>query len=182
MSRARHGHKQGQEARRSLLMGALVLAVAMPSAMAAPLDVNIRGVVVSVPCQINNNTDISVNLGNDLLTTRIPASNSISTGNTYETEIPYTLDCTVAAGAGQQVRMQLYGTSAGFDNGVLMTSNTNLGLELRQNGTRVSPNQWFNLTSAAATPKLTVVPVKNSGTTLSGGAFRATLTLKVDFQ
>lgn len=180
MSRVRHGHEQGTWF--PLVAGLMAMAVALPSAVAAPLDVTIRGTVLSTPCVINNNTNIAVNLGNNLLTSRIPASNSSPTGNTYETEIPYTLDCTTAQASGLQVKMQMVGTGASFDNTVLMTSNTNLGLELRQNGIKASPNQWFNLTSATATPVLTVVPVKNSGGLLNGGAFTATLTLKVDFQ
>ncbi|MFT2793738.1 hypothetical protein ACMV5I_27405 [Serratia sp. T13T92] len=101
------------------------MAVAAPSAVAAPLDVSIRGTVLSTPCVINNNTNIAVNLGNNLLTSRIPASNSSSTGNTYETEIPYTLDCTTAQASGLQVKMQMVGTGASFDNRVLMSGQHN---------------------------------------------------------
>lgn len=123
MSRVRHGHEQGRWF--PLVPGLLAMAVALPSADAAPLDVTIRGRVLSTPCVINNNTNIAVNLGNNLLTSRIPASNSSPTGNTYETEIPYTLDCTTAQAIGLQVKMQMVGTGASFDKRVTMSGQHN---------------------------------------------------------
>ncbi|MBC3379047.1 fimbrial protein [Serratia fonticola] len=128
--------------------------------------------VVPPPCVLNNNTDIPVSFGTDLLAGRVNGSN-------YAQPIPYTLDCTGAPTTA--LKLQFQGTGADFDTSVLETSKPDLGLELRSNGVKLPMNTWFNFTDPAR-PSLMAVPVKATGSTLTGGAFTAASTLLVDYQ
>lgn len=155
---------------RNALALTIVLGCASP---AQALDVKFGGtLVVPPPCVINSNSDISVIFGNDLLAGRINGVN-------YERPISYVLDCTGAT--SPTLKLQFQSGGAGFDSTVLATSKTDLGLELRSNGTKLPMNTWLQFTNPAR-PVLTAVPVKAIGSTLSGGAFTAATTLLVDYQ
>lgn len=153
---------------------ALALTIALASALPAQaVDVKFTGtLVVPPPCEINSDQDISVVFGNELLAGRINGVN-------YEQPINYVLDCSGATSA--TLKLQFQNGGAGFDASVLGTSKANLGLELRSNGTKLPMNTWLNFTDPAR-PVLTAVPVKATGSTLSGGAFTAATTLLVDYQ
>lgn len=136
-------------------------------------DVFFTGTLVAPPpCVINGNNAISVDFGSDMLAGRIDGVN-------YEKPINYTLECTGATSSS--LKLQFQGSGAGFDSTVLTTSKTDLGVELRSDGSKLSLNSWL-LFTAPARPELTAVLVKSSGSTLSGGAFTATSTLLVDYQ
>lgn len=158
---------------REALFAVLSLGVLSTAAPAQAIDAYFYGtLVVPPPCVLNNNTDIPVNFGTDMLAGRVNGSN-------YVQPIPYTLDCTGAPTTA--LKLQFQGTGAGFDTSVLETSNPDLGLELRSNGVKLPMNTWFNFTDPAR-PALTAVPVKATGSTLTGGAFTAASTLLVDYQ
>jgi type 1 fimbria pilin len=158
---------------REALFAVLLLGVLGIAAPAQAIEAYFYGtLVVPPPCVLNNNTDISVNFGNDLLAGRVNGAN-------YAQPIPYTLDCTGAP--TNALKLQFQGTGAGFDTSVLETSKSDLGLELRSNGVKLPMNTWFNFTDPAR-PALTAVPVKATGSTLTGGAFTAASTLLVDYQ
>ncbi len=151
-----------------LLLGTLGIAVPVQA-----IDAYFYGtLVVPPPCVLNNNTDIPVSFGTDMLAGRV-------NGNNYAQSIPYTLDCTGAPTTA--LKLQFQGTGAGFDTSVLETSKPDLGVELRSNGVKLPMNTWFNFTDPAR-PALTAVPVKATGSTLTGGAFTAASTLLVDYQ
>ncbi|HGM7047718.1 MULTISPECIES: fimbrial protein [Serratia] len=141
-------------------------------AYAFTLNVTVSGTVIDPPCVINGNAPINVNFGNDILIGRID-------GNAYEQPIPYTLDCSAAT--AKTLKLQLKGAGATFDSTVLGTSKADLGIELRSNRSKLPVNSWENFTDPAR-PALSAVLVKNSGGTLTGGAFTATSTLLVDYQ
>ncbi|WP_434584770.1 fimbrial protein [Klebsiella sp. R390] len=128
--------------------------------------------VVPPPCVINSGNDIAVTFANDMLVGHLNGVN-------YEQNIPYTLNCTGATHA--TLRLQFQGSGAGFDASVLGTSKTGLGLELRSGGTKLPVNTWLNFSNPAR-PVLTVVPVREAGGSLAGGAFTAASTLVVDYQ
>jgi len=159
---------------KTTLRCALALTIVLASALPAQaVDVKFTGtLVVPPPCVINSNQDISVVFGNELLAGRINGVN-------YEQPINYVLDCTGATSA--TLKLQFQGGGAGFDASVLGTSKTDLGLELRSDGTKLPMNTWLNFTDPAR-PVLTAVPVKATGSTLKGGAFTAATTLLVDYQ
>lgn len=153
---------------------ALALTIALGTVLPAQaVDVKFSGtLVVPPPCVINSNSDISVDFGTDLLAGRVNGVN-------YEQPISYVLDCTGATST--TLKLQFQSGGAGFDATVLGTSKANLGLELRSNGSKLPMNTWLNFTDPAR-PVLTAVPVKATGSTLSGGAFTAATTLLVDYQ
>lgn len=153
---------------------ALMIVAALGSALPAQaVDVKFSGtLVVPPPCVINSNSDISVDFGTQMLAGRVNGVN-------YEQPISYVLDCTGATSA--TLKLQFQSGGAGFDATVLATSKTDLGLELRSNGTKLPMNTWLNFNDPAR-PVLTAVPVKANGSTLSGGAFTAATTLLVDYQ
>ncbi|MDR7021458.1 fimbrial protein [Aeromonas salmonicida] len=152
---------------------ALLLTTLSSALPAHAIDVFFTGtLVVPPPCVINGNNAISVDFGNDMLAGRIDGVN-------YEKPISYTLECTGAT--NNSLKLQFQGSGASFDSTVLTTSKTDLGLELRSDGSKLPLNSWLLFTDPAR-PVLTAVPVKSSGSTLSGGAFTATSTLLVDYQ
>ncbi|XXD09665.1 fimbrial protein [Klebsiella sp. R445] len=137
------------------------------------VDVTFIGtLVVPPPCVINSGNDIAVKFANDMLVGQINGVN-------YEKSIPYTLNCTGATHA--TLRLQFQGGGAGFNASVLGTSKTGLGLELRSGGAKLPVNTWLKFNDPAR-PVLTVVPVRETGGSLTGGAFTAASTLVVDYQ
>ncbi|MFC0227459.1 fimbrial protein [Serratia aquatilis] len=171
MTAARENPKRGGN--RVALPVLLYLSIQGITVPALAIDSYFYGtLVVPPPCELNSNAAIAVSFGNELLTGRVNGSN-------YEQPITYTLDCTGAS--SNALKLQFKGTGAGFDTTVLTTSKAALGLELRSNGAKLPMNTWFDFTYPAR-PVLTVVPVKATGSTLSGGPFTAASTLLVDYQ
>lgn len=123
-------------------------------------------------CTVNSGKSISVNFGNDLVTTKVDGSNYIRT-------IDYTLDC--KGNSKNTMKMKIAGAPAPFDSTVLMsTKNNELGIALRANGAPLAVGSWLNFTYPNK-PTLQAVPVKAAGT-LSAGFFSAGATLLVEYQ
>ncbi|MEL5596585.1 fimbrial protein [Serratia ureilytica] len=150
----------------------MILSLTCSAAQAFSLNVTVSGTVNASPCIINNNANITVDFGNDILISRIDGSN-------FEQNIPYTLDCSAAT--SNMLKLQLQGTPATFDAALLSTSKADLGIKLKSNGRQLDVNSWDNFTDPAR-PVLSAVLVKNSSGALTGGAFTATSTLLVDYQ
>lgn len=152
-----------------LLIGMLV---ALPLISRADSTVTIKvTVLVPPPCIINNDRPIEVVFG-DVITTRVD-------GNNYRMPVNYTLLCTDAS--PNALKLQIQGNGAPFDNTLLQTDKTGLGIELQRQGGRLAVNSWVNFTYPNK-PLLWAVPVKQSGATLTGGEFSASATMKVDYQ
>ncbi|MCW6016555.1 fimbrial protein [Serratia marcescens] len=128
-------------------------------------------IVAPPPCVINNNNLIEVNFGNDVMTTRID-------GSYKKQPVVYSVECKNAP--NNAMKLQVQGT-AGFDSEVLKTNKDGLGVALLRNGNRQPINTWINFTYPNL-PTLEAVPVKQAGATLSGGAFSAGATMKVEYQ
>ena len=124
------------------------------------------------PCVINSNSTITVNFGDDLLTTGINGTN-------YMQPVNYTLNCTAAA--SNSLKMSIKGNGTVPDANVLSTSNTGLGIKLMNNGQPLALNSTFNFTYPNA-PVLQAVPVKQTSAALSTGYFSATATMVVEYQ
>ncbi|MGQ8775442.1 fimbrial protein [Serratia sp. NA_112.1] len=129
-------------------------------------------IVAPPPCVINGNNVIEVNFGNDVMTTRVD-------GSYKKMPVAYRVECTNAP--TNAMKMQVSGNGAGFDSGVLQTNRADLGVAFVRNGNRVPLNSWLNFTYPN-TPTLEAVLVKQAGATLSGGAFSAGATMKVEYQ
>lgn len=130
-------------------------------------------VIEAPPCVINNNQTIEVNFGN-VMTNRVDGSN-------YEQTLYYTLSCT--GNSSNALKMQIVGTQAGsgFTSNVLQTDAAGLGIALKSGGSAMPLNSWTNFTYPTL-PVLTAVPVKGTGASLSGGAFSASATMRVEYQ
>ncbi|WP_193161054.1 fimbrial protein [Serratia ureilytica] len=160
-----------RHARRTLagLLTALpMLVCAAPSATVITVKVT---VVAPPPCVINDDRPIEVEFG-DVMTTRVD-------GDNYKMPVNYTLSCT--GSASNAIKLQVKGAGAAFDATVLQTNQTGLGIELRQGGSKLAVNSWLNFTYPNK-PELWVVPVKQTGATLTGGEFSAGATMAVDYQ
>lgn len=149
-----------------------VLLMALPIIAQAITTVTVKVTVVALPsCIINDDRPIVVEFG-DVLTTRVDGSN-------YRLPVNYTLDCKDAP--SNAMKLQVQGTGAGFDGTVLQTNKSGLGIELQQGDAKLPVNSWLNF-AYPRKPELWVVPVRQSGATLTGGEFTAGATMKVDYQ
>lgn len=148
------------------IYGGLLWAVSQGSH--ADTSVSIRGVIVAPPsCVVNGGTTLNVPFGDNLMTTRIDGVN-------YRRTVPYTLTCTNLP--HNSMTLKLTGTGAVFDATALATNKADLGIRLYLNGNRWNLNTPVSFTYPNR-PGMEAVPIKKSGSMLSGGAFRAVATL-----
>ncbi|WP_342214470.1 fimbrial protein [Erwinia persicina] len=144
-----------------------------PAGFAAEPSLRFDGTMIEPPpCVINGGTPISVDFGNAVMTTRVDGVN-------YIKEVTYGLSCTEAT--SKTLRLQIKGSAASFDSTRLATDKGDLAIALTANGKALPVNQWLNYTDPSK-PVLKAVPVKKTGATLAGGAFKATATMMIDYQ
>ncbi|SUI42774.1 fimbrial protein [Serratia marcescens] len=156
-----------QRALAGVLAALPMLACTAPS---ATVTVKVT-VVAPPPCVINDDRPVEVEFG-DVMTTRVD-------GDNYKMPVNYTLSC--SGGTSNAMKLQVKGNGAAFDATVLQTNKTGLGIELRQGDGKLAVNSWLNFTYPNK-PELWAVPVKQAGTTLTGGEFSAGATMAVDYQ
>lgn len=158
-------------ARLAIAFGAALLPLC--EGVMAQVSVSIRGVILAPPpCVINAGSTLNVPFGDDLMTTRIDGVN-------YRRGVPYTLTC--GPQPSNNMKITLQGTGAGFGSAYLGTSKSDLGIKLLLNGAAWPLNNAVNFTYPTL-PVIEAVPVKNPGSTLTGGAFSASATLVVALQ
>lgn len=148
-----------------------LLLISLPLLAVTTLTVKVT-IVAPPPCVINDNSLIEVNFGNDVMTTRVD-------GSYKKMPVVYNVVCKNAP--NNAMKIQVAGNGAGFDSEVLQTNKNDLGIALISNGNRLPVNSWLNFTYPN-TPRLEAVPVKQPGATLTGGAFSAGATMKVEYQ
>ncbi|CNK15690.1 exported pilin protein [Yersinia mollaretii] len=124
------------------------------------------------PCVINSNSMITVDFGDDLLTSRIDGVN-------YMKPVNYSLNCTAAA--SNAMKMSIKGDGATLDASYLRTSNTGLGIKLMNSGQPFALNTALNFTYPAV-PVLQAVPIKQTSAALATGLFTAAATMVVEYQ
>lgn len=124
------------------------------------------------PCVINNTGTITVDFGDDVLTSRVD-------GTQYMKPVTYTLNCTGAV--SNALKMTIKGNGANFEPSVLSTNNSALGIKLMRNDQALALNTAFTF-SYPTVPVLKAVPVKQPGATLSTGVFYGTATMVVEYQ
>ena len=158
-------------ARLAIACGAALLPLC--EGVMAQVSVYIRGVILAPPpCVINAGSTLNVPFGDDLMTTRIDGVN-------YRRGVPYTLTC--GPQPSNNMKITLQGSGAGFGSAYLGTSKSDLGIKLLLNGAAWPLNNAVNFTYPTL-PVIEAVPVKNPGSTLTGGAFSASATLVVALQ
>ena len=160
----------------SLFIRAFLVTVASLSVNIAQANMNVTvkgNILAGPPCVINNNQDIEVNFGSDLYTTKVDGSN-------YRRAIVYTLNCNSAS--SQNLKLSIQGTDAGYDN-ALATDKNDLGIKFYINSAPYNINTWYNFTyNAASLPMIEAVPVRRSGSSLTGGDFSVNATLVIELQ
>lgn len=141
-------------------------------AKTATATVTVKITLTAPPCEVNNNNLIEVDFGNDVMTTRVD-------GEYKKRPIVYSVQCQGNVSGAARIRID--GNGATFDAGVLKTNKTDFGIALLNDGKRLPINSWLNF-NYPTLPKLEAVPVKRSGAKLSGGAFSAGATMKVEYR
>ncbi|MGG1905314.1 fimbrial protein [Enterobacter ludwigii] len=129
-------------------------------------------VIAPLPCVINGDKTIDVDFGSELLTTKIDGVNYLKT-------VDYSLEC--KENTSNAMKLQVQGSATSFNRSALQTNMADLGIALTANGSALTINDWVNFTYPDK-PVLQAVPVKRSGSTLSGGDFSAGATLMVVYQ
>ena len=157
---------------RAILIGGGLMLTASQTVQ-ADTNLTIRAVIIAPPpCVINSGATLDVPFGNDLLTSRVDGVN-------YRRDVPYTVRCD--SPFSNALTLELKGSGAAFDSRVLMTRKTDLGVKLFVNGSEWPLNTAVNFTYPNI-PIVQAVPVKRTGSKLTGGAFDAAATLVVDYQ
>lgn len=78
------------------------------------------------------------------------------------------------------LKLKFSGTPASFNTQYLETSESDLGLEIRVDGTATEPGRWVDFYFNTL-PKLTAVPVLKNGGSVNAGVFNASGTLSVEY-
>ncbi len=136
-------------------------------------NLRFRGTLIeSMPCKVSSNNIIVVDFGSDVQTTLVD-------GTYKKMQIPYTVQCPTGAPSAMSIRIE--GSGAAFDSNVLVTNITNFGIAILNDQTRlpINTSKEFNYPNW---PKLYAVPVKRTGTTLSGGVFNSMATMRVEYR
>lgn len=146
-----------------------------PRATVTPgmITVPITGVVLAPPpCKINNGNVIKINF-DEVMSTRID-------GSAYAKPINYAISCDKRPTA--QMKMTLTGAPALFDTGAIETDLPGLGIAFRYNGSKLRLNQEVKFVYPNV-PQFEAIPVRDLSKPLTkGGAFRAGVTIKLDYQ
>ena len=136
-------------------------------------NLRFRGTLIeSMPCKVSSNNIIVVDFGSDVQTTLVD-------GTYKKMQIPYTVQCPTGAPSAMSIRIE--GSGAAFDSNVLVTNITNFGIAILNDQTRLPINTAKEFTYPNW-PKLYAVPVKRTGTTLSGGVFNSMATMRVEYR
>lgn len=136
-------------------------------------EVGFTGTLIEQPpCVINDGQLITVDFGNEVMTTRIDGKN-------YAESVNFSLDCSAAVG-NAPLKLRVAGTKAGFaealDGGI-----PGLGIALTLDDRPLKPNDWQTFASTVK-PEITAVPVKDAAVTLDGGSFRVLASLEMEYQ
>lgn len=157
-----------------LLSGVFVI-LPLIAKSADTANVTIKVTVLAKPsCKLNNNNPINVDFGDDVMTNKIDGSN-------YTESLVYSLDC--ETGASGSMTLSINGNSSSFDPSALNTSVAGLAIRLKNDATTLALNTGsvtFTYPTSAL-PSLFAVPIKQSGASLSAGAFTASATMTLDY-
>jgi len=149
---------------------AIFFAALMPAAsvLAANGDMQFKGTLVVPPvCTISSGNTIDVDFG-DVGVNKVDGINYIQPVN-------YTVSCT-ASTLQWATTLTLSANAPTYDPAAVQTDVTDLAIQIQADGKPFTINQPIPL-DPAKPPVLKAVPVKKPGSTLTGGAFKATATL-----
>lgn len=150
---------------------ALAGSVSVPSVRAD--DIGFKGSLVEqAPCVINDGKLITVDFGNEVMTTRIDGKN-------YSETVDFSLDCSATVG-NAPLKLRVSGAKAGFAE-ALDGLVPGLGIALFLHGLPLKPNEWQTFSSTVK-PEIRAVLVKDAAVTLNGGSFRVLASLEMEYQ
>lgn len=125
------------------------------------------------PCKINEGGMIDVDFGERVGVNKVDGVNYLQTLN-------YNITCEKGAN-GLDLTLTLSGEKTIYDSAAIQTDVTDLGIRVLQNGDPFILGRPVIIDSKAP-PTLQAVPVKTPGASLKKGAFKATATLKAEYQ
>lgn len=135
-------------------------------------NVNIKVKILQATCVVNNNQEIRIRFGDDLITKNIDGSN-------YRKNIDYTLSCSGSSSA--DLKLRLSGDKAQFNADYLQTSMDSLGVAFFVDNSLLKNGEWLNFKNSKL-PVLSAAPVKADGAEFVGGKFSASGVLQVEYQ
>lgn len=153
-----------------LLLGAAV-SVSNAAQIGDNSLVNFTGVLKRRPCHISNDKIINIHFG-DVGVKKVDGKN-------YSRAIPYSIECEEV---GQDLSLKLYlkADHPWFNYTTITTSNSNLGLNIYQNGKLMEINEGLKI-DYNSPPDLIAIPIKRSNSDLKEGPFTATATLLAEY-
>ncbi|MCX9004735.1 fimbrial protein [Citrobacter portucalensis] len=151
----------------------LVFLVTVNTSVFAGENIKFKGILIDPPsCVINSGESIYIPFDN-------VGINKVD-GKNYLRDIIFNVKCE-SADPTQDLSLMIRGEPAYFDNNVLKTDVTDLGIRLLVDGNLMPLNKSI-IINPTNYPKLQAVPVKKSGAVLSEQPFSATATLQANYQ
>lgn len=142
------------------------------SPLHAATEVTFSGTLIEPPpCQVNNDQIIDVPFNK--------ISVNAVDGVQHRQIVGYTLEC--IASADRAITLTLIGEPALFERATVLTNVSGLGIKVYQDDKEFELDKPITI-DPKSPPILAAVPVKKLGTVLKGGAFKATATLRTDYQ
>lgn len=159
----------------------LAASVLLPAPAMADSQMRFHGTLIAGSCTADAT---SVEFGEVLLDT-IPAAKpgalaggSVRTSGSPVANFTVTLNCT---GNVNEIKYKWSGTTTTFNNQLLTTDVTGLGIELGKGDTAsiIPPDTWQSLDPKARSIKMLAILLRNPSATFAGGEFNATATLAI---
>ena len=125
------------------------------------------------PCTINDDGQVDVNFGSRVGVQKVDGVN-------YLQVMKYQIKCDPSASAGDMT-LEIMGAPADYDAAAVTSNVTDLAIQIKQNGVPFELNKPIPI-QLTSPPKLSAVPVKRVGATLTEGPFEATATLRAVYQ
>lgn len=152
----------------------LLTMMTVSHSVCADADITFHGrLIEATPCVVNGGEMVTVDFGDDVMTTRI-GEGLIS--DKYWASFTFTNDCP----NGALVRYQIQGTPASSGNKILAGNRPGLGFTF-WNVDYIAINEWFTR-DLGGHPFIYVIPARVNGATISGGAINTYATLLAEYQ
>ncbi|ENG4185376.1 fimbrial protein [Providencia rettgeri] len=143
------------------------------SAYSVP-NMKLNGVLLESPsCIIESGKVIDIPFGENLGVHKVNGVN-------YSQKINYTLKCEKNTN-NWDLKLSILGPKSDFDSSGLQTNINDLAIRIMQNNIPLEINKKIKI-DALAPPKLSAVPIKRPGSTLSEGDFFVYATLLAEYE